>query len=198
MAIYVRDLGYTDGPGVNPHWNVTMGLAELQGVMKGAILLLEEADRHIALRDRGVRPLPDIIGIVMSATMVTAYATEIALKTLIAQTKPTRKPPNSHNLLHLFDQLDHDTQDMVQNTYNVMAPIGQPDWRDSSGNLREIILAGCDNFLEWRYLAEKKSASDGIPKALINVTEAARLVTLKLIAEPNRLQRKTKSGSEVM
>ena len=80
----------------------------------------------------------------------------------------------------------------------MMVPIGQPAWRNANGNLRQTIQIGCDNFVEWRYRAEKKSASNGIPKPLINVAEAARLVTLKLIAEPNRLQGKTEAGTEVM
>ena len=93
MAIYLRDVGYIGGHGANPHWSVTLGLEDLQGVMKGAMLLIEELDKHIASRDKGVRPLPDIIGIAMSAIMVTSYAAEIAIKTLIAQTKPMQNHP---------------------------------------------------------------------------------------------------------
>ena len=63
MPIYIRDVGYIRSPGVNPHWSVTLGLEDLQGIMKGSVLLIEELDRYIAQRDRGEHPLPDIIGI---------------------------------------------------------------------------------------------------------------------------------------
>lgn len=181
MPIYIRDVGYIRSPGVNPHWGVTLGLEDLQGIMKGSVLLIEELDRYIAQRDRGEHPLPDIIGIAISATMITSYAAEIAIKTLIAQTKPKQKPPKSHKLLYLFEQLDQDTQEKVQHTFSIMTPIGQPNWIGAHRNIRQTIDIGNANFIEWRYRAGSRSASNGVPKGLINVAEAVRIVTLGFI-----------------
>ena len=181
MRIYRKNTLHITDHGVNSHWSVPKGLEDLQGLMKGAILLIEELDRQIVRRDKGERPLPEIIGIAACVTMVTSYATEIAIKTLIAQTKPEQKPPKSHKLLYLFDQLDQDAQEKVQNTFNTMTPIGQPNWIDANGSIRQMIEIGSANFVEWRYRPEKKSVSNGIPKGLINVAEAVRIVTLNLV-----------------
>lgn len=181
MRIYRRNTLHITDHGVNPHWSVPKGLEDLQGMMKGAILLIEELDKQLARRDKGEHPLPDIIGIAACATMVTSYVAEIAIKTLIAQTKPGQKPPKSHNLLYLFDQLDQDTQEKVQNTFITMTPLGQPNWINMNENIRQTIAIGSENFVEWRYRAEKKSVSNGIPKSLINVVEAVRRVTLRLV-----------------
>ena len=186
MAIYLREVGYVRGPGVNPHWSVPYGLEDLQGLMKGAMLLIEELDRHIARRDRGERPLPYIIGIAQSAIIVTSYATEIAIKTLIAQTKPSQKPPKGHDLLCLFDQLDQNTQEKVQHTFITMTPLGQPNWINTNQNIRQTIVIGRENFVEWRYRSERRSASNGVPKGLINVAEAIRRVTLGLMMGSTR------------
>ena len=190
MAIYIRDVGYIRSTGVNPHWSVTLGLEDLQGIMKGSMLLIEELDRHIARRDKGEGPLPDIIGIAISVTMLTSYAAEIAIKTLIAQTKPKQKPPKSHKLLDLFEQLDQDTQEKVQHTFNTMTPIGQPNWIGANRGIRQTIEIGNDNFVEWRYRAESRSVSDGVPKGLINVAEAVRRVTLGFMMGAPRLEEK--------
>lgn len=185
MTVYIRDSG------VNLHWSVTRGLEDLQGIMKGAMLLIEELDRQLARRDRGARPLPDIIGIGVTATIVTSYATEIAIKTLIAQTKPREEPPKSHKLLYLFDQFDQDTQEKVQNTFITMTPIGQPNWINPNEHIRQTIAIGSENFVEWRYRAERNSLSNGIPKGLINVAQAVRIVTLELVMETARSTEET-------
>ena len=181
MAIYLKDVGYIKGPGVNSHWSVPAGLEDLQGLMKGAMLLLEELDRHVVRRDKGERPLPYIIGLAQSAIMVTSYAAEIAFKTLIAQTNPIQKPPKWHDLLRLFDRLDLGTQAKVQNTFITMTPLGGPNWINTNEKIRQTIVIGRENFVEWRYRAEKKSVSNGIPKGLINVAEAVKIVTLNLV-----------------
>ncbi len=78
-------------------------LESLQGITKGVMLLIEELDKQIVHRDKGEHSLPEIIRMAECATMVSAYAAEIAIKTLIAQTKPKQKPLRSHDLLKLFD-----------------------------------------------------------------------------------------------
>ena len=171
---------YIGGPGENPHWSVPRGLEDLQGLIKGAMLLIEELDKHIARRDKGEGPLPYIIGIDQSAIMVTSYAAELAIKTLIAQTKSGQKPPKWHDLLCLFDKLDQDTQEKIQNTFISMTPLGQPNWINTNENIRKTIVIGRENFVEWRYRAEMKSVSNGIPKSLIIVAEAVRIVTFNL------------------
>ena len=185
MKSYLGNTIHLSGPGVNPHWNVHTGLESLQGITKGVMLLIEELDNQIARRDKGEHPLPDIIGIAECATMVTAYAAEIAIKTLIAQTKPKQKPLESHDLLKLFDQLDQDIQKKVQNTFKTMTPIGEPNWRNANENIRQTIDIGRNNFVDWRYRAENKEVKNGVPKALINVVVAVRKVTLDLVNDAN-------------
>lgn len=181
MRSYLENMIHLPGPGVNPHWNVHKGLEDLQGITKGTMLLIEELDKQIVQRDKGKRPLPDLIGIAECATMVAAYAAEIAIKTLIAQTQPKQKPLASHDLLKLFDQLDQDMQEKVQNTFKTMTPIGQPNWINANKNLRQIIDIGRNNFVDWRYRAENKDIKNGVPKALINVVVTIRKVTLDLV-----------------
>jgi hypothetical protein len=181
MRSYLENTIHLPGPGVNPHWNVHKGLEDLQGITKGTMLLIEELDKQIVQRDKGEHPLPDIIGIAECATMVAAYAAEIAIKTLIAQTKPKQKPLASHDLLKLFDQLDQDMQEKVQNTFKTMTPIGQPNWINANENIRQTIDIGRNNFVDWRYRPENKDVRHGVPKALINVVVAVRKVTLDLV-----------------
>ena len=189
--IYLRDIGYIPNLGINPDWNVSIGLEDLQGLMEGALLLNEKLDKQLVSRDTGIRPLPNFIGIAICATTVTAYTVEIALKTLFALTKPKETPPHSHNLLFLYDQLEQSVQKELDNTYKTMQPIGQPFWRDTNSSIRQIISTGSDNFVGWRYHPEKKNLDNGIPKALINVAEAVRLVTLNRLFPQNMSMRKT-------
>ena len=94
------------GQGVNPYWNVPQTLESLQGLQKSGLLLIKELDKHIAQRDAGGGIRPAAMGNVVATVLVTSYATEIALKTVHAQTVPDKKPPSGHNLAKLFARLE--------------------------------------------------------------------------------------------
>ena len=94
---------------MNQHWNVHLALEQLQGIQSSGVLLLQELDKHLEQRDSGGGKHPEAIGTAVAAAVLISYGVEIAIKTLLAQTK-LAKPPRCHDLLSLFDKLDDDVQ----------------------------------------------------------------------------------------
>ena len=153
----------------------------LQGLQRSGMLLIEELDKHVSQRDSGDGKHTDMMGNAAAAIIVTSYTVEMAIKTAHAQTHPNEMPPRGHDLLELFDALDQDTQLEAQHMLETVSPIGQSDWAGKNPDIRELIKTGRSNFTDWRYLSEKQGVGNGVPKALINVTQALRAVCLRHI-----------------
>lgn len=171
-----------EGKGKNRYWHIPRGLEVLQGALSSAMLLLEELDKHIELRDTKSEPHPDMLGNGAVATFVVAYLTEIAIKTLFAQINPLDKPPQGHDLLDVFNFLSQETQREVQDMFENMEPLGGDlNWLGENESVKEILKIGRFNFNNWRYLMEKEEVTDGIPKGLINVAQAIMIVCQKKV-----------------
>ena len=177
---------HLSGKGVNPHWNVPRSLEMLQGLQRAGILLIEELDKHIGQRDSGRGQHPDMMGNATASILVTSYTVEIAIKALHAQTKPNEKPPNGHDLNCLFSALRQATQVEAEHMFKTMPPIGQSDWVGENPDIRGVIKTGRENFVDWRYLPEKQTINNGVPKGLINVSEALRRVCLQHALKSSR------------
>ena len=175
MTVHLR------GQGVNPHWDVHRSLEAIQGFQKAALMLIKDMDRHIAQRDAGADNLSEMIGSAQAAVVITSLAAEYALKTLLAQTKPDKKPPKTHDLLKLFNELDSAPKLKAQKYLETLPVIGEQDWIGEQPDIRSILQMGRKNFTDWRYLAEATSVENGVPKPLINVVQALRKVCLDLI-----------------
>ena len=169
------------GQGVNPYWNVPRTLGSLQGLQKSGMLLIKELDKHIAQRDAGGGGHPEAIGNIVATVLLTSYATEIALKTVHAQTVPDKKPPCGHDLAKLFARLDDNSQRRAQHKLETLSVLGEPNWIGKNPNIEKIIGTGSSNFTDWRYLSEKPSVGGGVPKGLINVAQALRIACLDLV-----------------
>ena len=166
------------GRGVNEDWNVPQALELLQGVQASGVLLLQKLDTHLQQRDTGGGKHPELIGSAVSATVLVSYGTEIAIKTLLAQTKPSKCPPHSHDLLRCFAELDEEVQAEVAAALMSMEPVGGADWIGENPDVRNILEVGRTNFVDWRYLPEEGTVGGGAPKSLINVMQAVRQVCL--------------------
>ena len=169
------------GAGPNAEWNVHRSLELLQGLQGAAMDLIDTMDKHISLRDSKGESHPNMLGNAIAAIVLTAYAAEIALKTLHAQLKPTEKPPHGHELLDLYDQLDSATKREAQETLVGLQPLGGSDWIGENPELRALIKQGSANFTEWRYVPERENADGGVPKALVNVVHVMRTLCLRRI-----------------
>ena len=163
------------GSGPNAHWHVPLALETLQGLQSSCLLLVHELDKHLQQRDSGGGKHPEAIGTAVAATVMVAYAVEVAIKTLIAQSRPGEPPPFGHDLLTLFDTLDETAQAAVGAALKDMVPVGEAAWIGENPDARSILKAGRKNFVDWRYLPEA-GASGGVPKALINVLYAVQQV----------------------
>ena len=164
------------GKGVNKYWNVHRALETLQGLESVLLLLVRELDKCIVQRDRGAGKDLNLVGTAVSLTMLAAYSAEFAVKTLYAQTNPTKRPPLGHDLLILFDRLEKSVQQEVEEEYLEMESLG--GWGTRLG-VRATFKIGRRNFEDWRYLSEKDSIGDGVPKPLIDIARAIRKVCLK-------------------
>ena len=109
---------------------------------------------------------------------------EIAIKTLLAQTK-LAKPPHCHDLLSLFDRLDEDVQAQVGHMLTGLPPIGN-GWVEENADVRNILEVGRTKFVDWRYLPEVDAVGGGNPKGLINVMQALWRVCLEYATRGHR------------
>ena len=169
------------GSGPNAEWDVHHSLEMLQGLEAAAMDLIETMDEHISLRDSNGEKHPNMMGNAIAAVMLTAYAAEIALKTLHAQLKPNEKPPRGHELLDLYDKLDSETKREAQETLVGLEPLGGLGWIGENPELRALIKQGSANFTEWRYIPEPGSKDGGVPKVLVNVVQVLRTLCLRRI-----------------
>lgn len=85
--------------------------------------------------------------------------------------------------MKLFDELDQVTQLDAQHRLETMPAVVERGWVGEKPDIREIIKTGRSNFTDWRYLPEKQSVGGGIPKGLINVAEAMRLMCLEHVLQ---------------
>lgn len=120
-----------------------------------------------------------MMGTAAAATVLVSYGVEIAIKTLHAQTRPNKMPPQGHNLLTLFDSLDRDVREKAAYMLKTLPAIGGSDWVGEVPNIRGIIEIGAKNFTDWRYLPERQGVGGGVPKGLINVMQALRAACLE-------------------
>ena len=104
---------YLGGPSINPYWNVPLALHSLEGEIETARKIIELweplLNHRLAANEEHLHEL----GTATVAVMVTAVIAERGLKSLIAQTQPTVKPPtgrNGHKLDYLFGQLEPSLQ----------------------------------------------------------------------------------------
>lgn len=175
------------GDGINSHWNVHRSLEMLQGLQNSAMLLIRELDNHVKQRDTGGGKHPNMMGNVVAAIVLTSYASEIALKTLHAQTKPNEPPPRGHYLLDLYDELDSSTKSEAQELICKLRPMGSPEWIGKNPDIRALVKQGNSNFSDWRYLPEKAHMTNGVPKVLVNVVQVLQHICLQqvLLSLPN-------------
>ena len=169
------------GNGVNAHWNVHRSLEMLQGLQNSAMLLIREMDDHVKQRDTGGGQHPNMMGNAVAAIVLTSYATELALKTLQAQIKPTERPPRGHNLLELYDALEPATKSEAQGLICKLKPMGSLNWVGETPDIRALIQQGNSNFSDWRYLPEKPQMTGGVPKVLVNVVQVMQHICLQQV-----------------
>ncbi len=168
--------GQSQGPSVNPHWDVSFALKQLRGLQSAGTLLVEEVDRHFTrVGDSRFTTHPESKGMATAAVMVVSYAAEFALKTLYAQTHPKEKPKDlgTHDLVALFDELDPAIQAQAQKCLETLPVLGNSDWLGDEPDLRLILEEDSGNFVEWRYVPEQ--TSNGVkaaPHALLNAVQA--------------------------
>ena len=161
---------------VNPCWHVPYALLLLRGIEPSAKLLIDEADKLLEKNLAG-QDHPETQGVVAAAVVSTAWAAEFALKTLLAQTRPTEKP-HGHSLVDLFEKLEPEIQVQAQTYLEDQNVFGEPD---SDPDLRDILVKGSRNFVDWRYIPERQHTDSGVPWALLNVTRALKNLCVVLV-----------------
>ena len=101
-----------------------------------------------------------VLGYSLSMVMLRALATELMLKALsFKKTGQYRKDRNGHDLLILFNDLDSETKKIV----------GAQESSQEIASLQQILEKHKDDFIEWRYIAEKEN---GTPVDFLDLDKA--------------------------
>ena len=170
---------HLQGAGDNKYWNIPRALETLQGLQCSLLLLVQELDRNLGQRDSRAGKPSQLFGVAVSVIVLAAYAVEIALKTLHAQSNPSKKPPRGHDLLDLYCRLEKSVRQELEEEYLGMESLG--GW-DTKLTIRATLGMGQSNFEDWRYCFEKDVVGNGIPKPLIDIVWVIRKVCLKKLS----------------
>ena len=122
--------------------------------------------------DRGTEDQLLFLGRLLTAPNLLSLATEIALKAWQCRERQTA-PERTHDLLKLFDNLEQDTQEMLEARMRKVSPhsvwAGQPEMQNlgpfeqemfaaKRHPLRDVLRSHSDAYEHWRYLYERPSA----------------------------------------
>ena len=171
---------YLKGPSANPTWDVPLALHSLLGVLVAAEALVRLWEHDSGPRLSGEPESNCELGSVAACIVVTSYAAETALKTIVAQTKPNDEVPRTHDLSELFHKhIPRQEQESIQHRLEALPN----PWRDvvGSSTASNLLDIARTNFVDWRYVMEPKRAQDGIPKPLLAVAIAVTLVGTDLL-----------------
>lgn len=121
------------------------------------------------------------LGMATMRVVTTSLIAERAIKTLIAQAIPEKKPSNftkgtdGHDLNLLFSQiLDPADQAAVQHQLRTL-PTFWSKYAETS-SVENVLSVASTNFVDWRYAMEPSGADGGVPKPLLKVAVALTLV----------------------
>ncbi|WP_415203795.1 HEPN domain-containing protein [Pseudorhodoferax sp.] len=96
----------------------------------------------------------DSLGRTCGIVILSSLSIEVALKSLLE--KHGKKPPKTHDHIQLYDLVPADTQEMLQDRFEVTAitqnPIGPT-------NIRSILESTRQSFEHWRYIHESPRLS---------------------------------------
>ena len=106
-------------------------------------------------------------GKIMSASILMALATEIALKAMQYQERK-RSPMRTHDLLKLFEGLSEDTQTRLEERLPsrldpVSLRLGVQDFFPVSAGMRKVLEFHRCSFMHWRYKYERPGGSFFLP-----------------------------------
>ncbi len=128
------------------------------GAMDNAKALLEVANHLDAYKDPKLTGPLLFHGFMLTVPTLLALATELALKALIM--RDVGAPPQSHDLLDLFDRLPERTRQRLKKKMPGAPPI-HPQLPPIPPGIREVLEENRNLFAEWRYLHESRGAWAG-------------------------------------
>ena len=94
-----------------------------------------------------------IVGANGATILLWAFATELALKALVA-IETGNPPPQTHHLARLFASLSANTRTSIEGRYSVIRT-EQQAWQSLPATLNELLADHSDDFVDWRYIYEK-------------------------------------------
>ena len=126
---------------------------------------LQHAAEYLYNRPEAQSPQKDLLPFTASfqaAPLLLAFATELALKAFICSERPGA-PPKIHDLYHLYEALQSDTQTCLNTRFQILHPdsphlLFAPD--PDGKPVRAILYSHRNMFNEWRYPKYKISADD--------------------------------------
>ena len=184
---------YSCVPNQNKEWNVPQSLEMLNSIINNTLASIHSMDKVNHMKADDDRKKVFLSGHIICASILAAYSAEIALKTLIAQVYPKKHPTSlidntkdKHNLLCLFNILPSTNQNRIEEIYQDMPAISNPDWRSITENkfVKSILERGADDFVKFRYSMENP-VNDSESKGLISVAVATMIATQELVAGTN-------------
>ena len=179
---------YLGGPSANSSWNVPLALKSLCGEIEAARILIQAHEPLLRRRLAGSNEALTELGVATMCVVATGFIAERAIKTLMAQANPEKKPwspkrgGGGHDLSSLFrDGLHPVDQAAVQHRLKAL-PSFWSDYAETS-SVEDILEIASDNFVDWRYAMEPSGASGGVPKPLLKVAVALTLVGIERLIQ---------------